>query len=158
MVSPAKATAQLMSAPKDLKIQVIAPPTLNLLNDNRLTEAFISRVREAFNRSGFPIQIQAIRPVEDAAKVPYTLTIKVAAWKLDPAGDIDCTFTATLKTPQRTQDLSVFSNTTVQWRGSIDRLGASNPIVNVNNEAFYELCNEICASFGQPHMTIELSA
>jgi hypothetical protein len=158
MFSPATAAAQLMHAPRVLKVQVIAPPTLNLLNDNRLNEAFVARVRETFNRCGFPVPIEATRPVEDASKIPHLLTIKVAAWKMDHSGNFDCTFTANLKAPQRSLDLGVFSNTTIHWRGGIAADGISTPVVEANNEAFEQLCAEVSGYFGLPSLITELSA
>lgn len=68
--------------PGTLKVQVNVPPSWNLLLDDRVSEAFVDRVREVFSRRGFDQPVEELRYVEAPEKVPYLLTINLTDWRI----------------------------------------------------------------------------
>ena len=53
-------------------MQVNVPPSWNILLDDRVSEAFVDRVRDVFHRNGFDRPVEHVRYVEDPAKVTNT--------------------------------------------------------------------------------------
>ena len=129
------------SAPEadTLKVQVIVPPTWNLLIDDKVSEALVDRVRDVFYQAGFTQPVDELRRVEDPSKVPYLLTIHLTEWRINRIGLIDCTFTANLKTPRGTRDLGLYTNTSMQWLDGPGRFGLSRAFVETAEGALRTL-------------------
>lgn len=136
-------TAPKVEVPGTLKVQVDVPLAWNSLIDDRISEAFASRVREVFHRSGFEYPIDDVRYVEDASKLPYLLTVHLMDWRITRLGNIDCTFTASLQTPRGTRKLGVYTNTTMVWLGGSGRFGLARSFEEAAEGAIRELANDI---------------
>lgn len=135
-----------VEVPGALKVQVNVPPSWNLLLDDRISDAFVDRVRESFQRSGFSRPVEEVRYVEDPAKVPYLLTINLTDWRITRIGNVDCTFTANLKTPEGTRQLGIYTNTTMRWLTGPGRFGLSRSFDEAAEGAIRNLCQDIAAT------------
>lgn len=136
------------SAPKTdaLKVQVIVPPTWNLLSDDKVGEALADRVRDVLYRAGFTLPVSELRLVEDPSKVPYLLTINLTEWRINRIGGIDCSFTASLKTPRGSRELGLYPNATTQWLDAPGRFGLSRKFVEAAEGALRTLCTDLANS------------
>lgn len=143
---PACATLPQPEVPGTLKVTVNVPPSWNLLVDDRVAEAFTDRVREVFHRAGFDRPVEEVRYVEDPAKVPLLLTINLHTWRINRLGNIDCTFSASLKTPRGTRDLGLYANTTTRWFGGIGRWGWARSFEEAAEGAIHNLCDAVAKS------------
>ncbi len=143
MILPAGAATPVAPEATQLKVQVIAPPTWNLLIDDKVSEALVARVREVFSRAGFALPVDELRPMESPSKVPYLLTLNLTEWRINRVGNIDCTFTANLKTPRGTRELGIYSNTTMQWLGGRGRFGLSQGFVAAAEGALRDLSTDL---------------
>ena len=139
---PGCATPPKVEVPGTLKVQVYVPPSWNLLLDDRIAEAFTDRVADVFHRSGFGFPIENVRTVEDPAKEPYLLTIRLTDWRITHLGNIDCTFTAQLKTPQSSGNLGVYTNTSMRSLSS-GRFGFGQSFEEAAEGAIRDLANDI---------------
>ena len=122
---PARAATPSVSDADTLKVQVIVPPTWNVLVTDKVSEALVDRVRDVFYQAGFTRPIYEVRSFEIPSQAPYLLTINMTEWRLNRAGNIDCAFTASLKTPHGTRELGRYTNTTMPWFGRRGRFGLS---------------------------------
>jgi hypothetical protein len=129
-----------------LKVHVNVPPSWNLLLDDRISEAFVDRVRDVFYRSGFDRPVEQVRSVEDPGKQPYLLTINLAEWRINRVGNIDCTFTAELKTPRGTKNLGVYTNTSMRWLEGVGRWGLARSFGDAAEGAIGDLCEAVAKS------------
>jgi len=123
-----------------------------MLLDDRISEAFVDRVREVFYRAGFDRPVEEIRLVEDAEKMPYLLTINLTDWRINRIGNIDCTFTANLRTPVGTKDLGVYTNTTMRWLSGPGRWGLAQSFEDAAEGAIRELCDAVMKSELLPNL------
>lgn len=146
LLLPACATTQRPEIPGTLKVQVNVPPSWSVLVDDRVSEAFVDRVREVFVRSGFDRPVEEVRYVEDASKLPYLLTINLTDWRINRVGAIDCTFSASLQTPRGTRQLGFYSNTTMRWFGGPGRFGLSRSFEEAAEGAVHQLCDDVLKS------------
>jgi hypothetical protein len=137
------ATTQQPAVPGTLKVAVNVPPALNILVEDRISEAFTDRVREVFDRAGFDRPVEEARFADDAANAPYLLTIDLIEWRINPIGNIDCTFRASLQTPGGTRDLGVYSNTTMRAMRSPGRWGLSYAFDDAAEGAIQNLCDAV---------------
>lgn len=149
------ATTQQPEVPGTLKVTVNVPPSWNLLLDERISEAFTDQVRDAFYRAGFDRPVQEVRSVEDPAKAPYLLTVNLVEWRINRIGNIDCTFSATLKTPRGTRDLGLYTNTTMRWFGGIGRWGLARSFEDAAEGAIRDLCAAVAKSELLPGLRLD---
>jgi len=140
------ATTQQPEVPGTLKVAVNVPPTWNILLDDRISEAFTDRVRDVFHNAGFDRPVEEVRYPEDSEKLPYLLTINLVEWRINRIGNIDCTFSASLRTPQGTRDLGLYTNTTMRWFGGIGRWGLARSFEEAAEGAIHDLCDKVVKS------------
>lgn len=129
-----------------LKVQVNVPPSWDPLLDDDIAAAFTDQVREIFQRAGHRHPVEELRSVEDPAKAPYLLTVNLTEWRINRAGNIACTFGATLRTPQGERDLGLYTNTTMRWIGGLGRWGLARSFEEAAVGAIRNLCDTIARS------------
>jgi hypothetical protein len=129
-----------------LKVTVNIPPSWNMLLDDRISEAFVDRVREVFYRAGFDRPVEEVRSVEEPEKQPYLLTINLTDWRINRIGNIECTFTADLRTPQGSKNLGVYTNTTMRWLSGPGRWGLARSFEDAAEGAIRDLCTAVAKS------------
>lgn len=143
MFLSARAATRPVTDADALKVQVIVPPTWNLLIDDKVSEALVERMRDVFYRAGFTRPLEEVRSFEIPSKVPYLLTINLTEWRINRVGNIDCTFTANLKTPRGTRELGQYTNTTMQWLDGRGRFGLSRAFVDAAEGALRDLYTDL---------------
>jgi hypothetical protein len=131
---------------RTLKVNVITPPSWNILIDDRVSEWFVDSLRDIFSRKGFDWPVEEIRLVEDAAKIPYLLTIHVTDWRLDRIGNVECTFTAQLQTPHGQRQLRYYSNRLPRAVDSYGRIALARVFEEAAEGALTTLCEDIAKS------------
>jgi hypothetical protein len=108
-------------------VEVKVPTSWNLLPSDRFPELFAASLGDALSREGLTVPITALRSVEDPTKATYVLKVEITDWKMANAGDIACTFTASLKTPVDERRLGEYSR--MRW--------APGVIYSNSNHAYY---------------------
>ncbi len=146
MSLPLRAATPPTSDTDTLKVQVIVPPTWNLLIDDKVSESLVDRVRDVFYRAGFTMPVSELRLPEDPSKVPCLLTINLTEWRINRIGNIDCACTASLKTPRGTRELGLYTNTTMQWLDGPGRFGLSRSFVEAAEGALRTLYTDLAHS------------
>lgn len=135
-----------VEVPGTMKVQVNVPPSWGLLIDDHVADAFVDRMREVFHHEGFRRPIESVRYVEDPARVPYLVTINLTDWRITRTGNVDCTFTATLRTPTTERRLGVYTNTTMRWLSGPGRFGLAQAFEDAAEGAIRDLCRDIAAT------------
>lgn len=98
-----------------LQISVDVPPTWRPFLEDDIADAFFYRIRDAFHREGFKGEITEIsRGDEVQAAVPY-LDVSLMEWRIDRVGNVDCTFSASLKKDGQAHSLGLFNGTSIVW-------------------------------------------
>jgi hypothetical protein len=129
--------------PGTLKVQVNMPPTLHYLAEDRIATAMTDRVREVFQRQGFDRPVEEIRPVEDSSRAPYLLTINLTEWRVDRLGNIDCAFSAELRTPAATRSFGPYTNTALRIAYGSGRFGWARGFEDAADGALRNLCLDV---------------
>jgi hypothetical protein len=102
-----------MERPASLQVVVNVPASMNLLRDDYVEEAFAYRVATALHEQGLGGGIRYVDFPDDLVPGVPTLDIVLHEWRVDRIGSVDCVFFATLRTPQGTQNLGLFSGTSL---------------------------------------------
>lgn len=129
-----------------LKVEVVTPPSWNLLMDDRVSEWFVDGVRAELARQGFEGQVDEIRYPDDPGKAPFLLTINLAEWRMSRAGFVDCTLTATLHTPDGERRLGVYHHSLPRWMGGFGRWGLQRTFEETADEVVARLCRDLVRS------------
>jgi hypothetical protein len=137
------ATTSQVEVPGTLKVQVNMPPTLHYLAEDRISEAFVDRIRDVFAQNGFNRPVEEVSFVEAPTRIPYLLTVNLTEWRVDRLGNIDCTFSADLQTPTATRHLGHYSNTTLRLARGFGRFGLANAFTDAADGAIRSLCLDI---------------
>ena len=112
LAAPASAVSPGSDVLPTLKVQVKFAPSWNLAAEDPLPGFIADSICDALARRGLTWRLATVRSVEDPNKVPYLLKIDVTDWRRRTDGDYDCTFAATLRTPQGERQIGVYANTT----------------------------------------------
>lgn len=97
--------------PSVLKIYVHTPLGWKSSYDHRFPELFASSLRSALSTHGVSLPMAELLPMEDPAKLPLLLKVDITDWRITSDGDLSCTFTATLQTPQGERQIGVYKDT-----------------------------------------------
>jgi hypothetical protein len=131
-------TATRPEVPGTLKVLVNLPPTWGVFLEDDVSEAFVSHIRDVFQRSGFDRPVEEVRLIEDPSRHPYLLTINLTEWRISRIGNIECTFSADLKTPRGTKNFGLYTNTEMRW-GRSGRWGLARAFENAAEGAIHDL-------------------
>lgn len=146
LVLPACATTQKSPVPGTLKVQVNIPATWNSLVEDRISEGLVDRVRDVFYRAGFDRPVEEVRYVEEPGKEPYLLTINLIDWRMNRLGNVDCTFSASLRTPRGTRELGLYTNTSLFSLRGFGRFGLADSYDEAAQGAIRDLCDAVAKS------------
>jgi hypothetical protein len=97
--------------PARLQVTVGVPPTMSMLYREEIAEAFGYRVSAYLHEQGFRGRIRYIDEWETPNPERPVLAVELQEWRVDRAGFVDCTFTASLATMGARQNLGVFHGT-----------------------------------------------
>lgn len=128
-----------------LKVRVNVPDAWGTLLDERTPEALVARVREVLYRRGLYRPVEPVRAMEDPDKLSHLLTIELTEWRIDREGEVACTFSANLRTPDGVRDLGSYTTTTMTWLPGTRRFGLSEVFTHRSEKALHKLCDDLAA-------------
>jgi hypothetical protein len=109
------------SAAKDLQLVVAAPASLSLMGVDDVPVVLTNLIETVFQQSGFRGHLVVNTGSEPSRPDQPTLQVYLLDWNITGAGNVDCSFTATLATTTGLENLGVFYGT------SLPMFGLRNP-------------------------------
>lgn len=97
--------------PPRLQVTVGVPPSMSILRDDYVAEAFGYRVAAYLHELGFRGPIHTVFPGDDVLPGVPILAVELMEWRVDRGGFVDCTFTAELVSGDARQRLGIFHGT-----------------------------------------------
>lgn len=134
--------------PGTLHVHMNLPPTADIWAEDRVKLAFTDLTREVFQRYGFDRSVEEslFASTDELDHVPYLLTIDLHRWRVDRIGNIECTFTASVRTPAGTRHLGVYSDTELRGFGmspGIGRWGIARAFEDAAEGAIENLVHDV---------------
>jgi hypothetical protein len=109
--SQASAAVSAPVQPRELELTVDISPGMRPVASNEITEIFARHVAAALRQQGAEVRPHLVKPPDTPASNQPHLTVTLIEWRPDIAGDVNCTFSATLVTPQGKKELGLFAGT-----------------------------------------------
>jgi hypothetical protein len=117
---PASAENQMADAPAPtggvsasqapvMQITVNLPASMRPLLSDDIAEVFAGHVADSLRQHGFTAQVHYVDPFDNPPADQPLLAINLVEWQVDRSGNVNCTFSATLKTPKGRNDLGLFT-------------------------------------------------
>jgi hypothetical protein len=142
-VAPRAASAEpaepAASPPGTLQVQVNIPPSWRPMFEDQITEAFFSYIAHVFRREGYTGEMVEVRRFDEPSPGCCLLTINLVEWRMNHAGNINCTFTANLQTERTTRHLGVFSGLSFRWMSGPGRFGLADAFESAAEDAIRDL-------------------
>lgn len=129
--------------PAPLKVQVDAPASWQPIAGDGVRPAIAQRLIDAFAPCGLSQPVDVLRPVEDAARTPYLLTVHLQDRSINREGGLAFPFTATLKTPAGTREFGPFGVLVDNWLGEGRPLDLGKPLAAASERALRDLCEDL---------------
>ncbi|MGJ3243252.1 MAG: hypothetical protein ACFE0O_09895 [Opitutales bacterium] len=128
-----------------LHIEVNVPVAWDPITEDDIADAFSTHVRDVFMRDGFK---GSIKIHDDAADVDARprLVIDLQQWEVDRIGNIDCTFTAMLKTDDAVKNLGLFTATSFQWDPVVNQFTLRDDFEEAAEEALQKMYRDLAKS------------
>lgn len=130
--------------PPVLKLHVHTPYNWKSSYDHRFPDLFATSLRSALSAHGVSLPMEELRPMEDPAKLPHLLRVDVTDWRITSDGDLSCTFTATLRTPQGERQIGVYKDTL--WQPGVIYSASNRPYYPINLDAVQALGRDLARS------------
>ncbi len=109
----AQQTAAANGRPPRLQVTVGVPPSMSIIHNDQVAEAFGYRVASYLHEFGFRGRVHTVYPGEDPLPGVPTLAVELMEWRVDRSGFVDCTFTAELVTTDTRRRLGIFHGTSI---------------------------------------------
>jgi hypothetical protein len=132
--------------PGTLHVLVNVPPQWNMFWNDRVTMAFVDVARDVFHQQGFDRPVEEVSYFEDIEHAPYLLTVNLHEWRIDHLGNVECTFTADLRTPAGTRNLGVYTQTEMWGFRGPGRFGLVRSFEEAAENALRELGEDVARS------------
>ncbi len=116
--SPMRAPTASTGANRPVRLQLTVdiPSSMNRVAEEDVAEAFAYHVSAALHDQGVRGSIHYIVQGDPVAPGTPVLAITLREWRVDPLGNVDCTFSALLRTPAGQRDLGLFTgNSMMRW-------------------------------------------
>lgn len=101
--------------PVRLQIVVDIPTGMDALRDDEVAEAFGYRVASSLHEQGFRGRLEYVEWSDDLRPNVPVLAISLREWRVDRIGNVDCTFTAELRTPSGRHHLGLFTGSSIMY-------------------------------------------
>src|SRR4051812_2805672 len=134
------------SSPDTVNVLVNLPPTASLIYADRIADAFTDEVAHVFSQAGFKRPVENIRYVDNPDSASSLLTINLMEWRFDRIGNIECTFTADLKTPLGSRHLGVYSDTSLRLSRTPGPWGVADAFDEAAQGAIVDLLRAVVKS------------
>jgi len=122
-----------------LQVQIIVPPSWVPMLEDDIADAFVSHIDEVFRHRGYKGHIKKVSAIDEPGPGCCLLTLNLIEWRVDPVGNINCTFTANLQTERTTRHLGVFTETTFRWMSGPGRFGLADAFSDAAEGALRQL-------------------
>jgi hypothetical protein len=121
LVSATTFAAGQKPAQPTLLISVSVPPVWDPMRESDVADAFYSRITTALERAGYTGRISSADRFDTPAPETPVLEITVIRWRPERSGNVECAFSAGLKTGTVNQSLGLFTGTSLQWMTTASR-------------------------------------
>ncbi len=99
-----------------LQVTASLPASANVIRDADIAEAFGYMMCTKLHEQGYRGRIAYVDDVKQVAPNLPHLALNLMEWRVDPLGNVDCTFNATLTTARGTKSLGIFTGTSlIAW-------------------------------------------
>lgn len=117
LLVPAAPAAEKKPSPKpaDLQVVVDVPPTWRPFLEDDIAEALFYRLKEVFARRGYKGEIAQLTSLDPETKNGAVLRLNLTEWRVDRAGNAQCTLTASLKTAAGETNLGLATGSALFW-------------------------------------------
>ncbi len=136
-----------------LEVQVNVPPSWRPMLDERIADALVSDVQDVFQRRGYHGPMKEVSSLDAPDPGANLLTIDLTEWRIDPVGNIDCTFTATLQTAHTSRRLGLFTETAFRWMSGPGRFGLGDAFGSAAEGAIQQLYDSLARTKLVPGLT-----
>lgn len=143
LLLPACATVNTPEVPGTLNVHVNVPPQWNMFWNDRVTMAFVDVARDVFHNEGFERPVEEVTYFEDIERAPYLLTLNLHQWRIDRLGQVECTFTADLRTPAGTKNLGVYTHSELWGYHGPGRFGLAQSFEEAADGALRQLSEDL---------------
>ncbi len=144
-VAPVRAADPAAPAPatSTLQVEIIVPPSWRPMLEDRVADEFVSTTDEIFHREGYSGRIQQVTALDEPTVGCCLLTIRLLEWRIDPVGNINCTFNANLQTERTTRSLGLYTQTAFRWMTGPGRFGLAEALDTAAEGAIRELYDSL---------------
>jgi hypothetical protein len=129
-----------------LQVQVVVPPSWRPMFDENVSDALASHIIDVFQREGFRGNLSEVALHEEPTGAADLLTVRLMEWRGDALGNINCTFAATIQTPQGSRDLGIFNGTGFRWMSGLGRFGLAETFGDAADDATRDLYRALASS------------
>lgn len=129
--------------PARLQLVVTVPPGMSIIRDEEISEAFAYRVSSILHEQGFRGRIRYMFEGETPDPNVPVLDIGLREWRVDRIGSVDCTFTASLKSPRGSQNLGIFTGTSLMTWSRRDWFARAEGFEEAARDAISDLAPRI---------------
>lgn len=136
--------------PTRLQIVVNVPPSMNILREEEIQDAFGYRVITALREQGLRGRLRYIESGEQPDPAVPVLTVYLNEWRVDRIGNVDCTFSASLKSAHGERNLGFFSGTSLMMWSRRDWFARAEGYESAARDALTNLSQRILQSGVMP--------
>jgi hypothetical protein len=109
-------TMESSRPPPRLQLTLSLPPTMSIIREEEISDAFAYRVSSSLHENGFRGRIRYVEFGDTPRPDVPVLAIHLYEWRVDRMGSVDCTFAATLQTQNGNRNLGIFHGTSfMMW-------------------------------------------
>jgi hypothetical protein len=139
---PAAATTE-KAQPGVMQVTVNVPASMRPWISDDIAEAFAGRVTDVLHQRGYKSKVHYVNRSEEPAADQPLLAINLIEWRTDHVGNVDCTFSAALSTPQGKKDLGLFIGTSMMMFSRPDWFARSDQFDDAARQALHDLYQRI---------------
>lgn len=132
-----------------LQLIVDAPSHWRRFLADDLADAFASRVADVFRRQGFTGEVRFI-PADESDRGRPVLAIRLIRWRLGRADGAECTFTATIQSGGKEENLGTFEQTRLAWNSGPSRRGLAEALGEAADGALRNLAGKLAQGGSMP--------
>lgn len=126
-----------------LAVKVETPSVFDIIAEDRISEAFVDRVREVSHRRGLDLSVEEADALNQPVDAPYLLSVSLKDWRMTPTGRIECTFSGRLRTPAGTHELGLYTHSAMRGFGGSGRYGLARSYEEAADGAIDQLLRNL---------------
>ncbi len=153
--TPTSGSAETAKANRPVRLQVTVdvPPSIDILRDDDIAEAFAYRVSSALHEQGIKGRIRYVEFGDDLTAGAPVLAIMLREWRVDRIGGVNCIFSATLKNGSTSKELGLFSGSSMMIWSRRDWYARQEGFEDAAADALNNLGARVLKSGLLPEMT-----